>query len=166
MSPITIALLVISLIAVGLGVYNFMKLRNVTGAVVAHHNLLDHAEFDKLDPSIKAYYLGMVNQLMPEVVEYANITWAELPDYAKDASRIQKAADLVKAKRPEFANMIKSVKAMPGTKMIPDTGYPLFVPSYMIPKPAPAPKPVAFAKPAPVVAKPVPVPAKTTLKIA
>lgn len=162
LSPIVIALFAISLAALGLGVYNFMIARKSVGVLAAHHNILDHAEFDKLDPSIKTYYLSMVEQVMPELAEYANVIWAELPAYAKDASKNQKAADLLKAKRPQFANMIKSVKSMVGTEMIPDTGYPLYVPRKWIQKPTP--KPVIVApKPTP---KPVPVPAKTTLKIA
>lgn len=175
-TSIAIALLVISLAALGLGVFNFMKIRNVTTAVVAHHNLLDHAEFDNIDPSIKAYYLTATQAVMPEISEYANLAWASLPAYAKDASKYKKVADALKKARPGFANL---VKMMP-PDIEEDSEYPALMPPNLrntiaffsdeppAPKPMPPIKPITPA-PKPIVitpAKPAPSPAKTTLKIA
>ncbi len=118
MRPIVYMTLSIAVvIAVGLSVYNFMSIRATKRAVGMHNTLLDLAEFQNLNPAIKAYYLNVVKDVMPEVMEYANIAWTSPPETKLGPEVTKSMAAALKARKPAFREMVQKQK-LAMTKMM------------------------------------------------
>lgn len=118
MQPIVyMTLSVAVVIAIGLSVYNFISMRSMKRAVGMHNTLLDLAEFKNLDPSIKAYYLNVVKNVMPEVMDYANIVWTTPPVTNPGPEATLAMAAALKARKPAFRDMVQKQK-LSMTKMM------------------------------------------------
>jgi hypothetical protein len=95
LTPIDYLFILTSVAGLALGIYNLMIARKATSVLVAHHNILDHAEFKGLDPAIQKYYGEIVKQIMPEVTSEMNKQWKVLPGEYKNVSTLsQRAKDM------------------------------------------------------------------------
>ena len=109
------------LAALGLAVYNYMNIASMKRAVGAHNTLLDLAEFSNLNPAIKAYYTNLVRDVMPEVMDYANIVWTASPT-RPDPAMTKTLADKLRSGKPAFKTMVeqrfKQPMALPKMPML------------------------------------------------
>lgn len=94
-------------VALGLAVYNYMTLSSMKRAVGVHNTILDLAEFQNLNPAIKDYYMNLVRDVMPEVMDYANIVWTSAPQRPDPAMTKSLAASL-RARKPAFKTMVEN----------------------------------------------------------
>ncbi len=118
MQPVIYMVLSVAVVvAIGLSVYNFITVRAMKRAVGMHNTLLDLAEFQNLDPSIKAYYLNIVKDVMPEVMDYANIVWTSPPATNPGPGFTKGMAEALKARKPAFREMVKKQKLSMSTNI-------------------------------------------------
>lgn len=101
------AVILTALAALGMSIYNMVTARKLESAskktntvLVAHHNILDHAEFKGLDPVIKKFYARLVKEVMPEVIAEANSLWKSIPWEYRDAEWL---TDRVKRLRRRYS---------------------------------------------------------------
>jgi len=92
LTPIDYLFILTSVAALALGIYNLVIARKATSVLVAHHNILDHAEFRGLDPAIKKYYGEVVKRIMPEVTLQMNEVWKVAPAKYKDIKYVERMA--------------------------------------------------------------------------
>lgn len=105
LTPLDYAIILAIAAALGLSIYNMVTARKLDNAaqkaksvLVAHHNILDHAEFKGLDAGIKKYYAEIVKRIMPEMIAEANNSWKKLPARYKDISTISRVSARVRDK--------------------------------------------------------------------
>ena len=109
---ISMILSIAVVVALGLSVYNYMSVASMKRAVGVHNTLLDLAEFKNLDPALKSYYVNVVKDVMPEVMDYANIAWATVPAEQRalvlDPATTQRAAAKLRAGKPQFKAFVEN----------------------------------------------------------
>lgn len=109
---ISMILSIAVVVALGLSVYNYMSVASMKRAVGVHNTLLDLAEFKNLDPALKSYYVNVVKDVMPEVMDYANIAWATVPAEQRalvlNPATTQRAAEKLRAGKPQFKSFVEN----------------------------------------------------------